>query len=211
MRTDELIRVLVADGAAPVSPIERSLVRALVAGIAISVLIFAIFLRPRPDIATAVQSSAFFFKLAVAVLLAAAAITLLPAAARPLSAARRTWLLALAPVLLLAGVLVELLDKPSGSWTTYLVGHNALHCLSLIPILSLAPAICTLLAMRQGAPARPGIAGALAGLSSGALGAALYALTCRDDSPLFVLAWYSIAIAIVTIGSAIAGSRLLRW
>jgi hypothetical protein len=211
MRTDELIRVLVADGARPVRPIERSLIRALVAGAAISVLIFVIFLRPRPDIATAMQSSAFFFKLAVAVLLAAAAITLLPAAARPLSAARRAWLLALAPVLLLAGVLVELLDKPSGSWTTYLVGHNALHCLSLIPMLSLAPAICTLLALRHGAPSRPGIAGALAGLSAGALGAALYALTCRDDSPLFVLAWYSIAIAIVTIGSAIAGSRLLRW
>jgi hypothetical protein len=78
-------------------------------------------------------------------------------------------------------------------------------------MLSLAPAICMLLALRHGAPSRPGIAGALAGLSAGALGAALYALTCRDDSPLFVLAWYSIAIAIVTIGSAIAGSRLLRW
>lgn len=211
MRTDELIRVLVADGARPVRPIERSLIGALVAGAAISVLIFMTFLRPRPDIATAVQSSAFFFKLAVAVLLAAAAIALLPAAARPLSAARRAWLLALAPLLLLAGVLVELLDKPSDSWTMYLVGHNALHCLSLIPMLSLAPAICTLLALRHGAPSRPGIAGALAGLSAGALGAALYALTCRDDSPLFVLAWYSIAIAIVTIGSAIAGSRLLRW
>ena len=211
MRTDELIRVLVADGTRPVRPIARSLLGALAAGAAISFLIFALFLRPRPDMATAVQTPAFFFKLAVTVLLAVAATTLLPAAARPLSAARRAWLLALAPLFLFAGVLSELLDKPSSSWMTYLVGHNALHCLSLIPILSLAPAVCVLFAMRHGAPSRPGSAGALAGLSAGALGAALYALTCRDDSPLFVLAWYSIAIAIVTLGSAIAGKRLLRW
>ena len=211
MRTDELIRVLVADGARPVRPIARLLIGALGAGAAISVLIFAMFLRPRPDMAAAVQTSAFFFKLAVTVLLAVAATALLPAAARPLSAARRGWLLALAPLLLLAGVLTELMDKPSDSWTTYLVGHNALHCLSLIPMLSLAPVVCTLLALRHGAPSRPGIAGALAGLSAGAFGAALYALTCRDDSPLFVVTWYSLAIAIVTIGSAIAAKRLLRW
>lgn len=211
MRTDELIRVLVADGTRPVRPIARSLLVALGAGAAISVLIFAMFLRPRPDMAAAVQTSAFFFKLAVTVLLAIAATALLPAAARPLSAARRGWLLALAPLLLFAGVLTELLDKPAGSWTTYLVGHNALHCLSLIPMLSLAPAVCVLSAMRQSAPSRPGIAGALAGLSAAAIGAALYALTCRDDSPLFVVTWYSMAIAIVTIGSAIAGKRLLRW
>jgi hypothetical protein len=211
VRTDELIRVLVADGTRPVRPIARSLLVALGAGAAISVLIFAMFLRPRPDMAAAVQTSAFFFKLAVTVLLAIAATALLPAAARPLSAARRGWLLALAPLLLFAGVLTELLDKPAGSWTTYLVGHNALHCLSLIPMLSLAPAVCVLFAMRQSAPSRPGIAGALAGLSAAAIGAALYALTCRDDSPLFVVTWYSMAIAIVTIGSAIAGKRLLRW
>jgi hypothetical protein len=211
MRTDELIGVLVADGARPVTPIARSLVGALAGGIEISVLIFAAFLHPRPDIASALQTYSFFFKLIVAMLLATAAIVLLPEAARPLAGTRREWLLALAPVLLLAGVLAELLDKPADTWTLHLVGHNAVHCLSLIPVLSLAPAVCMLLALRHGAPSRPGVAGALAGLAGGGLGAALYALTCRDDSPLFVVTWYSIAIAIVTIASALAGKRLLRW
>jgi hypothetical protein len=43
------------------------------------------------------------------------------------------------------------------------------------------------------------------------VGAALYALSCPDDSPLFVATWYSIAIAVVTAASAYIGSRTLRW
>jgi hypothetical protein len=39
----------------------------------------------------------------------------------------------------------------------------------------------------------------------------LYALTCPDDSPLFVATWYSIAIAVVAGGAAWVGNRLLRW
>jgi hypothetical protein len=90
------------------------------------------------------------------------------------------------------------------------VGHNAKHCLSLIPMLSVAPATCLLLALRHGAPARPGLAGAIAGLVAGAFGASLYALTCPDDSALFVATWYTIAIAVVTAVSSFIGARLLR-
>ncbi|WP_418903292.1 NrsF family protein [Xanthobacter autotrophicus] len=32
-----------------------------------------------------------------------------------------------------------------------------------------------------------------------------------DDSPLFFLTWYSIAVAAVTAVGALVGSRLLRW
>ena len=52
-------------------------------------------------------------------------------------------------------------------------------------------------------------AGAMAGLVSGAVGATLYALTCPDDSTLFVATWYSIAIIAVTAASAYLGSRIL--
>jgi len=44
-----------------------------------------------------------------------------------------------------------------------------------------------------------------------ALAAALYALHCTDDSPLFVATWYSLAIAGVTVLGWAVGSRLLRW
>jgi hypothetical protein len=65
--------------------------------------------------------------------------------------------------------------------------------------------------LRQGAPEHPALAGAAAGLFAGAIGAHLYATHCPDDSPLFVAAWYTLAIAFVVGTGALAGSRCLRW
>ena len=53
-------------------------------------------------------------------------------------------------------------------------------------------------ALRHGAATRPALAGAAAGLMSAALAAVLYAAHCFDDSPLFVITWYSLAIGAVT-------------
>jgi hypothetical protein len=46
---------------------------------------------------------------------------------------------------------------------------------------------------------------------AGGVGATLYALHCTDDSPFFVAAWYSSAIAIVTLIGYATGRRWLRW
>ena len=43
------------------------------------------------------------------------------------------------------------------------------------------------------------------------MAATLYAAHCTDDSPLFIAAWYSLAIAFVTVVGAVIGSRALRW
>jgi hypothetical protein len=84
-------------------------------------------------------------------------------------------------------------------------------CLVLIPALSAAPFIALILALRQGAPTRPMLAGATAGLVAAAIGATLYASHCQDDSPLFLAAWYVIAVAIMAALGALLGARLLRW
>ena len=91
------------------------------------------------------------------------------------------------------------------------IGADAAVCMKSIPSLALAPLAGVLIALRQGAPTRPGLAGAVAGLLAGAIGAALYATHCPDDSPFFVATWYTLGIAIVTAVGAIAGLRLLRW
>jgi Negative regulator of sigma F len=88
-------------------------------------------------------------------------------------------------------------------------GSNAVFCLKSIPFLSAAPLAGVLLALRQGAPENPGLAGAAAGLFAGAIGAACYATHCPDDSPLFVAAWYSLAIGFVVAAGALVGRRLL--
>ena len=115
------------------------------------------------------------------------------------------------PASLAAANLAELLAVPAAEWGQRLVGTNAIFCLKSIPFLAAAPLVAALLALRQGAPEHPALAGAAAGLFAGAIGAACYATHCPDDSPLFVAAWYSLAIGFVAAIGAAAGRRLLRW
>jgi len=65
--------------------------------------------------------------------------------------------------------------------------------------------------LRRSAPASPTLAGAAAGLVAALSGATLYAFHCFDDSPLFVVTWYSLAVLAVTAVGAWAGHKLLRW
>lgn len=211
MKTEELIQALAADNSKPVVPINRPLIAALVIGAALSAVLFGLMLHPRPDIAEAMHTTAFRFKLVVAASLAVTASMLLIQSARPLPGLRRSPLLGLAPLLLLVGVIAEFALTPVDLWSQRWIGHNAPHCLALIPVLSLAPAAALLVTLRRGAPARPALAGAFAGLVAGGVGSALYALTCPDDSPFFVATWYTLAVVLVTALSAFVGSRVLRW
>jgi hypothetical protein len=211
MKTEELIRVLAADGARPVTPIGNTLLRALLTGTLLSTALFFLLLHPRADIGRAMFTVAFDFKLLVMVCVTAGSASFLAYSALPAPEAARHWLLWLAPLLLAAGVVAELAMVPMDSWEGRWLGHNAAHCLSLVPLLSLPLLPCLFFALRRAAPLRPSLAGAAAGLLAGGVGAILYALTCPDDSPLFVATWYSIAIASVAGVSAIAGARWLRW
>jgi hypothetical protein len=117
------------------------------------------------------------------------------------------------PLAALAGaaIAIELATTSGASWGPRLVGSNAMVCLTTIPVLAIAPLALVLAILRTGAPASPALAGAAAGLLAATAGAALYAFHCFDDSPLFVVTWYSLAaIPVVALG-AIAGRRVLRW
>jgi len=210
MNTEELIRALTADGSRRVTPISHKLARALVLGVMASAMSLLI-LHPRPDLAHAFLTVRFVFKLALVISLAGSAAMLLPAMARPGSSGGLRWPLLTAPALLGIGVVVELATVPMHDWSARLIGHNAAHCLVSIPMLSLPPLAFLLAALREGAPEHRMTAGLTAGLLSGAVAATLYALTCPDDSPLFVLAWYSMAIALVSAVSAYASKRVLQW
>jgi len=66
-------------------------------------------------------------------------------------------------------------------------------------------------ALRKGAPVNLKRTGAIAGLVAGALGAAVYAFHCSDDSLPFIAVWYGAMIALCAwIGSKL-GPWLLRW
>ena len=100
---------------------------------------------------------------------------------------------------------------PSSTWEPSLIGSNSRFCLTLIPLLAIGPLACLLLALRQGAPTRPGVAGAVAGLAASAIAATFYAANCTDDAPLFVATWYPLAIAMVVAAGYGIGSISLKW
>lgn len=166
----------------------------------------------RPDLGAQMASPRLWFKFATTLTLSVTSFGLVLRLATP-GAKVKPWLGALSLTLLVMGfgVLAEAVATPPASWAARLVGHNAPYCVTLIPLLSAAPLLCLLHALRSGAPADPGLAGAAAGLLAGGVGATLYALHCIDDSPFFVVAWYSLGIAIVTFAGYVAGRRSLAW
>ena len=211
MNTDQLVEALVADRAATARPIGRSLVLALAAGIALSLVVFCLTLGIRPDIRPALETWRFDLKIVTVVLGLGLAFGVCRDCARP--DMPRHPLRRLLPLLALiaAAVAVELALVPEASWRQRLVGSNMLICLPMVPILSLAPLAAMLWMLRRAAPASPTLAGAAAGLVAALSGATLYAFHCFDDSPLFVATWYSLATLVVTAVGAWAGHKLLRW
>jgi hypothetical protein len=74
------------------------------------------------------------------------------------------------------------------------------------------PALLILLwVTRRAVVTRPATAGASAGLLAGALGAAAYAIACKNDGAAFVFIWYGLAIGTVCFLGALIGRRYLRW
>jgi hypothetical protein len=83
--------------------------------------------------------------------------------------------------------------------------------MTAVPLMSLPLLAAALIGLRHGAPARPAVSGAVAGLVSAGLAATLYASHCTDDSPLFVATWYTLATALMAAIGALVGSRVLRY
>jgi hypothetical protein len=71
--------------------------------------------------------------------------------------------------------------------------------------------ITTFWALRQLAPTRLTLAGALAGLFAGGAGAFVYAFHCPETAAPFVALWYSAGILLTAGLGALLGPRLLRW
>jgi hypothetical protein len=212
MKTDDLIRALTSDLAPPGPSIETRFALAFLPGVLIALALFAVTLGPRPDLALVVGDMRFLFKFVVTLLLALCSALLVWRLVRPGAPARlQIAVLAFVPMVLAAGVLVELIVLPTPSWGSRLVGSNGLVCLLSIPFFALPMLIAEILALRQGAPTRPALTGVVAGLFAGGVAAAIYAAHCPDDSPLFVALWYSLGIAIVALVGGLIGRLALRW
>jgi hypothetical protein len=212
MKTDDLIRALAADAEEKIVPLGQEFALALLPAIIVSGLLYSIMLGPRPHLLTMATEPRILFKLLYPLALMMVTAATLLRLARPGGSLRPYLiLLVLLALAMITAILGELMTVPPDRWKAHLVGRYAPFCLMSIPLLSAAPLLASFIAMRQGAPQNPTLAGAGIGLFSASIGAAIYATHCPDDSPLFMAVWYGLAISFVTASGAVAGSRLLRW
>ncbi|MDI6026913.1 NrsF family protein [Corticibacterium sp. UT-5YL-CI-8] len=211
MDTERLISTLGKD-TATVPPLRATLLRGLLAAAALAGIVFFAALGPRADLAAALETVRFLFKFVVTLALAIAAYGAVMALSRPGAPSSHRMLMLLAPVVLLAlaGV-AEAVSVPEAEWAARALGNNSLLCLTFIPLIGIAPLAVLLNALRAGAPTRPVLTGAVAGLLAGGVAATFYAVHCFDDSPFFVAVWYSLAVAILALAGAAAGRIVLRW
>lgn len=212
MQTEDLINALKADNARQPISLGRTWQVALAGATLAAAVVFWLSLGPRPDFMAAAHTLRFLFKFVATLMLASTAFDLVRALSRPGSnVVRPALLMAAAPVTAALAVVTELVAVPSDQWRTVWWGTNISTCLTFIPLIGLVPLAVFLLALRHGAPTRPAVAGAVAGLLAGGLSATFYAAHCPDDSPLFVATWYSIAIAGLALLGTILGPRVARW
>ncbi len=212
METDQFIRTLAADNAHRARPVGLVLALSLLAAAPVSVAMFFAALGVRPDVMTAMHNPFFDLKFAVTLALAISAIAVSLHLSRPEVSLRGWgWLLLIPVGFLVAGIASEMMMPQRLPMMTRLIGKNSRDCMMAIPFLALPLLAAALIGLRAGAPARPAVAGAVAGLLSAGLAATLYASHCTDDSPLFVATWYTIGTALIAAIGALAGSRLLRF
>jgi hypothetical protein len=191
METEQLIRTLAADNAHRAAPVGLMLTVALLSAAPVSVVMF-------------------FAMVTLAMAISAVAVSL--HLSRPEASLKGWgWLLLIPAGILAVEIGSEMMMPQRLPMMTRLIGSNSRVCMTAIPLLSLPLLVAALIGLRRGAPTRPAIAGAIAGMLSAGLAATLYASHCTDDSPLFVATWYTVSTALVAAVGALAGSRVLRF
>lgn len=212
MDTERLIQTLAADGGRPAAAMQRTWLAAILASIVVAAIVFFIAIGPRADIAAAAETPRFLFKFVVTLALLATAFAALKSLARPGASMRPALLMLLvAPGLLLMAVGAEMMAVPADQLRDRWIGSNSMVCMTFIPLIGIGPLVAFMFALKHGAPTRPSLAGAVAGLVAGGLAATFYAAHCTDDSPLFVATWYPLAIAMLAVAGAVAGRLFVRW
>lgn len=213
MKTDELVRLLAAGGGAvEAGAVSRRYALALGWGACASVLLMAILLGVRDDLAAAARVPMFWVKLAFPATLAAAAWVSATRLSRPGRRLGGVVAALAAPVVVIALLAVAALASAQpGAREPLIFGDTWRTCPFNIALLSAPLFAGALWAMRGLAPTRPTAAGAAAGLLAGACGATIYALHCPELAAPFLALWYVAGILIPAVAGALLGPRLLRW
>lgn len=198
--TDSLIRDL-SVGLAPVR--RRSPRREASALLALGAAELAFILMAglmRPDLGRIILSPFMVWKIGSLVLLAGVSCTVAMRSFAPLAPSRRglVLLLGLAVLTILGGAVVTSAAESARPLLERLSPTHGLLCATTIVILALPLMALLAVLMRRAAPVHPGRSASAAGLAASSSGALLFAVCCPANDPLYVVVWYSVAVAAVT-------------
>ncbi len=213
MKTDDLIDMLATGPDVAVKRVAPGRNVLLVLGaLLLSGILMAVTLGVREDLAQEAMLPAFWLKVAFSLALALAGWR----ATRRLSApGARTAILPLlvaAPVVLIWVIATFAMVQAAPEARAELFwGSTWRYCPLLIAIMSMPVFAATMTIMRQLAPTRLRLAGAAAGLASGAAAAVVYCLHCPEMSAAFVGFWYLLGMLVPTAIGALLGPRVLAW
>jgi len=213
MRTDDLVAMLAAD-AGPVAPeaTARRYAVALGLGALGAALLMVGLLGLRADLTEAALFPMFWIKLAFPACLAAAALYATARLSRPGVRLGQVPAAIAAPVLVIWVMgAYALAGAEASERTALLLGETWNECPFNIALLSMPAFAAFLWAMKGLAPTRLALAGAAAGLLSGAVGALVYSLHCPEMEAPFLGVWYLLGMLAPAIAGALIGPRLLRW
>ena len=216
MKTDDLISMLAQGDDVAVRPAQRRQTArntALLSGaLAVSTLLMLGLLGVRPDLGTAAATPQYWIKVLFVALLSAAAWFGGRRLSRPGASIRLLPALIATPVCLAWIVAAAVLgDAPAGERAQLFWGHTWRVCPFLIALLALPVLAASLSVMRNLAPTRLRLAGAVAGFASGAAAALVYCLHCPEMAAPFVAFWYLLGMLIPAALGALLGPRVLAW
>lgn len=210
MKTDDLIGALAADTLPRITVRQRA-ARVLPVAAALSLAAVVLVWGMRADLASAMTSAPVvktLLPLCLAGIAGALALDLSRPEARP---AGRVLVLGAAGAAILAVVVALTVGAGWAGLVAALATPSLVICLASVPLLALPILAAGLWALSAGAPLRPARAGAVIGLASGGLSAAIYSLYCNQDAALFFLPAYGAAILFVALVGGVIGSRTLAW
>lgn len=213
MKTDELVEML-ARGDVAVVPfrVERRFAIGIGLGLSVTMLLMAVTLGARDDLGAALNMPMFWVKLVFAASLAFASLLGVMRLSRPgalLGHAPAAMVAPTAALWLLA--IVTLYSAAPQQRAHLIMGDTWTVCPVLIAMLAVPVLVGALWASRGLAPTRLRLAGATAGLSSGAFATLVYSLHCPEMTAPFIATWYALGIAIPAVIGALLGPHLLRW
>ena len=214
MKTDQLIAILTDDlKPARRGRVARGLLAGLAGGVALSLLAMLLLLKPRPDLSAAMQDGPFWMKFSYTLALALLGLChpAAPGARRARIRACPSWPFRAAPVVALIVLASVQMSAPQADSAALVMGSSWMVCPWLIAALALPVYGGLLLALRRLAPTRLSLAGAAAGLLSGASAATVYGFHCPEIAAPFIVIWYTLGIGVAAGLGALAGPKLLRW